>query len=281
MNLLSAVREMTDEEHRLLNEFISERFGISFPEERRTLLEGRLKPRLQALDLDRFMDYYFRLQYSFEEERQIFTHLITNNETYFFRETRQFETLFEEAWSELAEGVNNGSPVRVLCAGCSSGEEPYTLKIYSDMHRRTPSIPLEIDGFDIDHGRLTRARTAEYGQTSMRSASESQIRRFFSRTGSDLYTLNPSFRESIDFSTGNILDYSSYPRSGSYDVVFCRNVLIYFSEKALYRAVENFARALRPNGVLFLGHSESIIGLSNDFETMRFERCIAYRKVES
>ena len=113
MNLLSEVRAMTDAEHRLLNEFVSNLYGIEFSNERRRLLESRLKPRLQALDMDRYMDYYLLLQYGLDDELATFTRLITNNESYFFRETRQFDALLEEAWPELVQGVNNGSPIRM------------------------------------------------------------------------------------------------------------------------------------------------------------------------
>ena len=278
MNLLSEVRDMTDAEHKLLNEFVSNLYGISFPNERRRLLESRLKPRLQALDMNRFMDYYLLLQYDPADEIATFTRLITNNESYFFRETRQFDALLEEAWPELVKGVNNGTSIRVLCAGCSSGEEPYTLRIFAESHPLEPPFPIQIDGLDIDDERLAAARKAEYTQTSLRATSEPQIRRFFSRTGSDHYRLNRSLVENTNFSLGNILDLRTFPTPGGYDVVFCRNVLIYFSERALHRAIDNFASALRPGGLLFLGHAESIIGLSDAFETVRFERCIAYRR---
>ena len=278
MNLLSEVREMTDTEHRLLNEFVSNLYGISFSNERRRLLESRLRPRLQALDMDRFMDYYLLLQYGLAEELATFTRLITNNESYFFRETRQFDALLIEAWRDVVEGVNNGSPVRILCAGCSSGEEPYTLRIFSELHRLSPSHPIQIHAVDIDSDRIEAARKAEYTQTSLRSTSETQIRRFFSRTGSDQYRLNPTLLRNTTFSLGNILDLQTFVEPAKYDVLFCRNVLIYFSEHALHRAIDNFAEALRPDGLLFLGHAESIIGLSHAFETVRFENCIAYRR---
>ena len=277
MNLLSEVRDITDTEHRLLNEFVSNLYGLSFPNERRRLLESRRKPRLQALDMNRFMDYYLLLQYDPADELTTFTRLITNNESYFFRETRQFDALLKEAWPELVKDINNGIPVRVLCAGCSSGEEPYTLRIFSESHPLNPHFPIRIDGLDIDDDRLASARRAEYSQTSLRATSEPQIRRFFSRLGSDHYRLNRALVENTKFSLGNILDLQTFP-AGSYDVLFCRNVLIYFSEKALHRAIDNFASALRPHGLLFLGHAESIIGLSDAFETVRFERCIAYRR---
>ncbi len=278
MNPVPQAPNMTDEEHRLLDELVSDRFGISFRNERRTILESRLRPRLQALQLASFMDYYLQLQYAFEQEAPEFIRLLTNNETYFFRETTQFEALLEDAWHDIAAGLQERRPLRVLCAGCSSGEEPFTLAIMaSEAHPPAELSGFEIDAFDIDARRLEIARGGEYGQSALRTTNEDQIRRYFQRTGSNLFSLNSRYRTPVRFSYGNILDPATYPGTG-YDVVFCRNVLIYFSEDAIHRAIANFAAVLRPGGLLFVGHAESIIGLSTAFETVRFERCIAYRR---
>lgn len=268
---------MTAEEHRLLDEFVSELFGLHFPEEKREILASRLEPRLQALHLHRYFDYYLMLQYDAAEELQQLAKLVSNNETYFFRETRQFEALFEEGVDRLATSAT-GTSLRFLCAGCSSGEEPYTLSIYASEHAgKLFGREMIIDGFDIDHSCLAAAGNGSYGKRSLRVASEQQIRDYFSRNG-DEYELSSRYRKNVSFSHGNILDAPTYPGAG-YDAVFCRNVLIYFSESALRRALENFAAAMRPGGLLFLGHSESIIGLSPSFETVRLNRCIAYEKV--
>ena len=268
---------MTAEEHRLLDEFVSDLFGLHFPDRKRDILASRLEPRLQALHLHRFTDYYLMLQYDAQEEIQHLAELISNNETYFFRETRQFEALFDEG-VDLLKASTNGNALRFLCAGCSSGEEPYTLSIYASNHGvKLLGRDVSVAGFDIDHSRLDAARTASYNKRSLRAASEDQIRDYFSRNA-DQYELLPRYRKPVRFSHGNILDLATYPSIG-YDAVFCRNVLIYFSESALHRAIENFAAVLRPGGLLFLGHSESIIGLSSSFETVRLNRCIAYKRV--
>ncbi|HZF08155.1 MAG TPA: protein-glutamate O-methyltransferase CheR [Thermoanaerobaculia bacterium] len=284
---------MTEEEHLLLNELISERFGINFPEHKRELLEARLRPRLQALRLPRYLDYYLQLVCDGEGEREFLAQMVTNNETFFFRETHQFEALLDAALDDLREGAALPGSLRLLSAGCSSGEEPYTLGIFArQSFVRLAGTHVTIDAFDLDASRIEMARQAEYTQTSLRALTPEQIERHFTLlpspappsflsavTGFDRWALKPAYRSGIQFHPGNILDFSSFGLGPAYDAVFCRNVLIYFAEPALHLAVSHFARALRPGGLLFLGAAESIIGLSDQFETIRLRDTIAYRKV--
>ena len=267
------------EEYQLLNEFISERFGIHFPDGKQTVLASRLRPRLQALGLNRYMDYYLLLQYRLDNEQEHLTRLVTNNETYFFRETTQFEALLEEAAESLLAEATVSDSLRILCAGCSSGEEPYTLNIFAKTRPLAlAGARLSIDAFDIDARRLAVATDGIYGPSSLRATSEEQIHRFFARSGSEEFSLRARYRQDVSFSSGNILEPRSYRAGAPYDVLFCRNVFIYFAEGALRRALDNFAGVLRPGGLLFLGHAESIIGLSDQFETVRLARCIAYKR---
>jgi chemotaxis protein methyltransferase CheR len=266
------------EEFQLLNEFISARYGIHFPDGKQAVLATRLRPRLQALGLNRYLDYYLLLQYRLDSEQEHLTRLVTNNETYFFRETTQFEALLEEAAEELLAEATVAGSLRILCAGCSSGEEPYTLNIFAKTRPLAlAGSRLAIDAFDIDGRRLRIAQDGIYGQNSLRATSEEQIHRFFARSG-DRFSLRDHFRQDVRFARGNILEPSSYRAGAPYDVLFCRNVFIYFAEGALRQALENFASVLRPGGLLFLGHAESIIGISDDFDTVRLARCIAYQR---
>lgn len=266
---------MTAEEHLLLNEIIEKQFGLSFSAAKRDFLESRLRPRLQALRLKRFIDYYLLLQYDLNGEVEHLARLVTNNETYFFRETYQFEGLFSEGLEEL-RSTSRDSVVRVLCAGCSSGEEPYTLNFFAHDHGIGASW--EIDAFDIDVERLATAKEGVYGGGSLRSLSEEQREKYFSPVEGDRLKVKPSYRNNVDFSFGNILDADTYRRPYRYDALFCRNVLIYFSDPGFHQAILNFGEVLRPGGLLFLGHSESLIGRSTSFETMRLQRCIAYKR---
>jgi chemotaxis protein methyltransferase CheR len=270
---------MTPEEHLLLNEVIERQFGLSFAPAKKEFLESRLRPRLQSLHLRRFIDYYLLLQVDLDSELEHLARLITNNETYFFRETYQFEGLFADGIGELRQAGWSGD-LRMLCAGCSSGEEPYTLNIYARQAAAgIPGLKWVIDAFDIDRDRLKMARDAIYGAGSLRSTSDEQRAQYFSGFATDRWQLRRAQRDGVGFSYGNILEPDSFRKPQLYDVIFCRNVLIYFSEAAFQQAIANFARSLRRGGLLFLGHSESLIGRSDRFETVRLERCIAYRKL--
>lgn len=272
---------MGREELELLNEIISKQFGLWFPEHKREILISRLAPRLKFLHLHRFMDYYLYLQYDLEGEREHLARLLTNNETYFFRETRQFAALFNQGLDELR---SNGhvDTFRCLSAGCSSGEEPYTLNIFAQQHRHLlAGARLEIHAFDIDTDRLESALKAIYGPSSLRALDNEDVRRYFVEHDAHHWELLTDYRDGVSFREGNIMDLGSFRQPRLYDVLFCRNALIYFSEAALHQAISNFAEVLRPGGLLFLGHAESIIGVSRQFETVRLGNCIAYRRVLS
>lgn len=270
---------MSLEELALFNELFTSRFGICFPEHKREILETRLLPRLRANHVQRFLDYYLLLQYDLQKELDPLVRAITNNESYFFREVAQIKALSNDLLESLVRGGTPGR-LRVLSAGCSSGEEPYTINI---LLRSTPGCPvgedLAIDGIDLDSERLEMARVGEYRHGSLRALDDAQRDRYFDALENEVWSLKPSARQGVSIRGGNILDVDSFPRI-PYDVVFCRNVLIYFSESSLKKAIGNFARAVRPGGVLFLGHSESIIGLTQSFQAERLVQCIGYRRTE-
>lgn len=275
------VAPMTQEEYLLLNELISHQFGIWFSEHKRDVLEARLRPRLQALHLPRYLDYYLQLRCDADGERRRLAELVTNNETYFFREVHQFEAFFGDALEGLKAGAVMPGTLRVLSAGCSSGEEPYTLGILARQNGvRLAGTGLAVDAFDLDPQRVEMARRAEYGRGSLRSLTPEQVELFFTPLGEERFGLRSVFRSGIRFAGGNIVDIASFLPAIPYDAVFCRNVLIYFSEVALHRALTHFARVLRAGGLLFLGHAESIIGVSEQFQTIVLGRTVAYRRTE-
>jgi len=274
--------KMTEEEYHLFNELLSDSYGLNFPESKKGILESRLKPRLEALQLSQYMDYYYLLQFNANGAKEIenLANLVTNNETYFFRELHQFESLFNQAIHDLKKTCTSANAIRVLVAGCSSGEEPYTINIYAKENQfRFWGYSLEIDAFDIDRDALRLANKAEYTERSLRFMDEEKIKQYFKTNDKKRYILKEMYRQGITFDWGNILKLETYHKSFLYDVVFCRNVMIYFSEHALHKAVENFAQCLRPGGLLFLGHSESIIGVSKSFEAIRVGNSIIYERV--
>ena len=272
--------QMTEEEFLLLNEIITVELGISFPEHKRDILASRLRPRLRELHLPRFFDFYLHLRSNLARERDRLIELVTNNETYFFRETKQIDALFGPGLCELRSATRSRSTLRLLCAGCSSGEEAFTLGLYARQHVvDLAGTRFEIDAFDIDATRIAQAQTAVWGPGSFRATSEEQRTRYFTQRGAERWALKPAYRPGVRFFTANIVELRSFAPSAPYDVLFCRNVLIYFSEPALHSAVEHFAAVLRPGGLLFLGAAESIIGISSRFETVRLGPVIAYRRI--
>ena len=278
---LESETSMSAEAFHLFNEVLEQRFGLTFPENRRMILEARLRPRIRELHLSSFLEYYYVLQSDGEEELLRLATLATNNETFFFRERYQFDAFFREGVAALAPGLAVPGRLRILCAGCSSGEEPFTMSFYAADKRWMPAaLEPRIDAFDVDRTRIESAQRGVYRPRSLREMTDEQVDRYLVREGDGNTRVKPRYQGTVRFRHANIVELRSFRDALPYDVVFCRNVLIYFSEAALRLAIDNFATVLRPGGLLFLGPSESIIGMSPHFETVRLGDCIAYRRVD-
>lgn len=270
---------LKDDEFQLINEILEENFGISFPEYKKYMLESKLKPRVIELGLKTFMDYYIHLQFSMNYEKRIVAQLLTNNESYFFRETYQVDALLNNGIEDVKK-ISEDGKIKFLIAGCSSGEEAYTLNIMLLENKyKLLQYDWEIFAIDIDMECLIKAKKAEYTNHSLRAIDEVTIQKYFFKNEGN-FKLKTIYKNNVFFEYGNIIDINSYQKNSPYSVIFCRNVLIYFSEQALFKAIKNFARVLKKGGFLFLGHSESIIGLSDYFEPMRMGDCIVYKKVK-
>lgn len=199
-------------------------------------------------------------------ELQALIDAVSIGETYFFREPAQLAALIELAIPERLRCAEVGRPLRILSAGCSSGEEPYSLAI--TLAEQRPDLGPErvsIVGIDVSAATVARARRARYSRWALRATPPELRERFFRREGED-FRLIDSIRAAVHFEEGNLIepDPMLLP-PGSLDVVFCRNVLIYFSERMMRRAVAELARLLMPGGFLFLGHSETLRGISSEF----------------
>jgi chemotaxis protein methyltransferase CheR len=167
---------LDDEAYHLLNEFLEERLGLHFPEHRRLILENRLQSRLQAHNLSTFLDYYLLLRTNGAEELDQLARAITNNETYFFRERDQFDALFEHGIAELRPRLAVPGRLRLLSAGCSSGEEAHTLSFYAREH--AVGLRVDIEAFDLDGDRLGIARRGACRRRSLREMTPQQIDRY-------------------------------------------------------------------------------------------------------
>jgi len=205
---------------------------------------------------------------------------VTNNETYFFRETHQFDLLIHHVIPER-RALLRGRPLRLLSAGCSSGEEPYSLSIA--LHNA--GLPLagmswEIDACDLNPERIARAHEALYAESSLRACDAEARRRYFTQEAGG-FRLKQKYREKVRCFPSNLLAPNGALGWAIYDAILCRNLLIYFSEDAFAAAIGLFARSLAPGGYLFLGHSESLLDRKTAFAPAMLGGAVVYRKLEA
>ncbi len=274
--------ELGDEEFRLLRDFIHEQFGLYFEDAQRATLRSRLAPRLALLGLLSFEDYYRYLRFAPErqqEQQRMVSHL-TNNETYFFREQPQLNVFTMQILRALKERKTKRGErtLSILSAGCSTGEEPLTLAmILFDSGQFFWGWEIRLTGLDVDEAALEKARRGLYHQYSLRGVASSVLDRYFARVDGGV-RVRDAVRNAVTFRAGNLLDPGSYEGLAPLDAIFCRNVLIYFSDASVQRAVSLFRQLLAPGGYLMLGHAESLARISSDFVPIRFQGAIVYQK---
>jgi chemotaxis protein methyltransferase CheR len=274
--------DLSEEEFRLLRDFIHERFGLFFDESHRASLRGRLAPRLALLGLLSFEDYYHYLRFApdrAQEQQRMVSHL-TNNETYFFREQPQLDVFSKHVLRALKERKSRRGEhaLHVLSAGCSTGEEPLTLAmILFDSGQFFWGWDVRVTGVDVDEAALEKARRGVYHQNSLRAVTPPQLERHFSHEDGGV-RVRDSIRRAVTLRAGNLLEPETYRPLSPVDVIFCRNVLIYFSDASIQRVVGLFHQALAPGGYLFLGHAESLARVSSSFVPIRFQGAIVYQK---
>lgn len=272
----------SEEEFRLLRDFVHERYGLYFADGHKTSLSARLARRLSALDLGSFEDYYHYLRFGpqrNEELRSMVSHL-TNNETYFYREQPQLQVFAGHVLGGLKEikAKNGDRSLNVLSAGCSTGEEAHTVAmVVYDSGQFFWNWNVQIIGMDVDEVALEKARKATYFHNSFRTLAPADRERHFNPVGSGAQ-VKDAIRKLVRLRCGNILESTSYEGLPPLDVVFCRNVLIYFSDAAILRAIQLFHKALAPGGYLLLGHAESLSRITDIFTPIRFPGAMIYRK---
>ncbi len=266
-------------EWKLLTDLIQDRFGLSFDGVRCEILEARLRPRMRDLHLPGLRDYYHYLRFHPEREIELdrLALLVTNNETYFFREAHHFDILVRQVIPPRREALRH-RPLRLLSAGCSSGEEAYSIVIaLQNAGLELAGIRWEIDACDLNRDRIAQARAAIYDAGSLRVCDEETRRRYFKEAGGR-FQLRARHRKGVRFFEANVSAANgTFPR-GTYDAILCRNMLIYFSDEAFDAAIGLFARSLGPGGYLLLGHSESLLDRSSDFHPVSVGTGVVYRK---
>lgn len=275
------ITPLPDDVFRLLRDFIHDYCGIFFDDGSKFLLERRLNRRLQQRQLKSFEEYYHFLRYDRkrEEELVLLIDNLTTNETYFFREGAQLKAFSEEILPEIRETLAGRKSLRIWSAGCSTGEEPYTIAMLmlesGDWWR---GWQVEILGSDINQRVLHTARRGVYKKGSLRATSAEMAAKYFVEEGKGEYRIIDRVRGLVSFSCVNLLDPFKASLIRDVDIIFCRNVIIYFDREAKKKVIESFYDKLREGGYLLLGHSESLINISNAFVLRTLKNDMVYQK---
>lgn len=266
--------ELSDSQFQHLSEFIHTNVGIKMPAEKRLMVQSRLANRLKVLGMNNYDDY---LKFTFSntaqgsEEIALMINAITTNLTVFFRENSHFEYLSNVVLPELAQ--KNLKKVELWSAGCSSGQEPYTLSIVMQefIRKNQNSInDYSILATDISSKVLDKAIDAVYPMNEVENLSYDIKKRYFLKSKNQenpTVRVKPETRQKVNFARLNFMD-SSYPKTTQKNVIFCRNVLIYFDKKTQESVVRKLLEHLAPGGYLFLGHSETIFGMDLPLKTV-------------
>lgn len=274
---------ITDEEFILLRDFIYQQCGIFIAENRKYLVENRLSNRLKELNLKSYNEYYNFLRFD-PNKRQELTKLfevVTTNETSFFRNPPQLD-VFQNI--VLAEAINAArksgqKKLRIWSAGCSTGEEPYTLAIILSEVLKTDvaNWDIKITANDLSEAVLAAARRGIYSEYALRTTPKEMVDKYFKKDG-NVYKLDPALKRMVSFGQINLSDREQLKRVEKSQIVFCRNVIIYFDDEMKRKVINAFYDNLVPNGVLIIGHSESLHNISRAFQLEHHKGTILYRK---
>jgi chemotaxis protein methyltransferase CheR len=269
--------KMTDREFELLKEVINDECGLNYEKNKKYILENRLNTRLFKLNLKSFKEYYdyIKKDYS-KKEFEFIVDILTINETYFFRETGQMDVLLKEIIPEfIKQGKKN---IKIWSAACSTGEEPFTLAMFlKETGFFNKNINIEIIGTDISNQALNSARAGIYCGFSFRKMVDPYLKKYFVKDDK-CYTIKPEIQNLVKFSKFNLLDNKGYFKFKNCDVIFCRNVLIYFNDKLTKQVVDRLTECLTDKGVLFLGHSESLFKYDVNLTLKGFKNGLGYVK---
>ncbi|CAA2102018.1 Chemotaxis protein methyltransferase [Methylobacterium bullatum] len=272
--------QITEEEYEKFYEFFYRRTGISFTGKKEYFVEKRLLDRIYKTGSDSFKAYFTLLRFQVSgEELQHLVNTMTVNETYFFREDYQFDALVQGILPEIGRTRRPGETLRIWSMPCSTGEEPYSIAIQILEHwSRADDFAIEICASDIDSRVLMEARQGIYGNRALQRLSPEIRRKYFRVLGEDRHEIHEELRSSIEFSMANIADPIQMRRYRAMDVIFCRNMLIYFDDASRRAAVEALYECLVPGGFICLGHSESMSRMSSMFLPRKFGDTIVYQR---
>lgn len=272
-------KELQEGEYKLFRDFLEQQCGIVLGDNKQYLVKSRLGPLMQRFSIATLSELVAKTLSPFERQlRSAVIDAMTTNETLWFRDAYPYELLKKQILPELEKSCRT---LKIWSAASSSGQEPYSIAMtgleYQQSRPGAFSLGLNILGTDISNTMLEHCQRAEYdGLALSRGLSPERRSRFFDDSGNGMMRVKDFARKNVSFRHLNLLD--SYSLLGKFDIIFCRNVLIYFSPDLKAKIIKQFAQSLNSRGYLFLGASESISSVNNDFEMLRCNPGIIYRK---
>ena len=272
-------RRLSVEDFRLLRDLIYEHAGLVYDESAMMLFDRRLGERLEALGLPSYQAYYKYLRFDArnQQEMEEAVERLTTKETYFFRQEYQLRAFQSELLPRLELANQRSKRLLVWSAGCSTGEEAYTLAALILESERFNGWDVRVIGSDLSKQCVAHARRAVYQASSLRATSSRDKARYFLELG-DGFHVQESVKKLCQFGQMNLFDAGRGNLVGRVDAIFCRNVLIYFDVRSRKRVIDNLYQRLTPGGYLMLGHSESLLNLSTAFELVHLRDDLVYRK---
>jgi chemotaxis protein methyltransferase CheR len=270
---------LTEEEFQRLCDFLYRRTGMIFTEAKRYYVERRVVERMTATRSGSFASYFARLRTDVQQEIELFINAFTVNETYFYREDHQLKCLTNDLLAERVGASRNHATIRIWCAPCSTGEEPYSVAIW--LLENWPPVDryeIEILGSDIDTQALQACQQGIFGKRALMRLSPTLVEKYFEPVDGEHWRILDELRDSVQFSRVNIVEPAETRAHGRFDVIFCRNVLIYFDDASRRVAAENLYENLLPGGFICLGHTESMSRISPLFDVRRFADAIVYQR---
>lgn len=272
-------KHLEQSEYDQFRTFLEQQCGIVLGDNKLYLVKSRLAPLMSRFSVDSLSALVSKTLSPHERQlRAAVVDAMTTNETLWFRDQYPFELLKTKIFPEFKDLRR---PVKIWSAASSSGQEPYSIAMSANEYQTTNpgalKMGVQIVGTDISNTMLDMCKNAEYDALALaRGLSPERKKKFFADSGNGMAKVNEPIRRMVNFRHLNLLD--SYALLGKFDVIFCRNVLIYFSPDVKAKIISQFAQALNPNGYLFLGASESMAGLNNDFDMLRCNPGIIYQK---
>ncbi|MCW6512880.1 CheR family methyltransferase [Lichenifustis flavocetrariae] len=276
----STSHAISDDDFLRFREFFYRKTGIMFQDNKRYFVDKRIQAQILSGGYASFRQYFDRVCFQADsDELQALVNVMTVNETYFYREEYQLKCLVRSILPEVVKTMGAGDTIKIWSMPCSTGEEPYSIAFYLLEHwSRVDDFNIEIVASDIDTDVLRKAKLGLYADRAVQHVSHDTVEKYMTMTRDGKFQVIDDLRNSIKFTQTNIIDAIENRFYRGFNVVFCRNLLIYFDDLSRREAAEAIFTALTPGGFVCLGHSESMSRISSLFELRKFPEAIVYQK---